>query len=125
MKVGIWFNILDYHFFLFVNTYIQFSFLDLYMALHFMTEIINLSCHLLVGLVCFNFYSNLAVIPSITYFLHTMPQPLLHFFHSEPGNGLFKRKADAAFQTCKVRKLSASSSIFSVTFHDQHLTVSS
>ncbi|KDO83437.1 hypothetical protein CISIN_1g013784mg [Citrus sinensis] len=31
-------------------------------------------------------------------------KPLLHFFHSEPGNGLFKRKADAAFQTCKTVK---------------------
>ncbi|OIW13112.1 hypothetical protein TanjilG_08145 [Lupinus angustifolius] len=28
-------------------------------------------------------------------------KPLLGFFHSEPGNGLWKRKADAAFQTCK------------------------
>ncbi|XP_024025740.1 uncharacterized protein LOC21395706 [Morus notabilis] len=27
-------------------------------------------------------------------------KPLLHLFHSEPGNGLWKRKADAAFQHC-------------------------
>ncbi|WKA02372.1 hypothetical protein VitviT2T_020568 [Vitis vinifera] len=29
-------------------------------------------------------------------------KPLLHFFYSEPGNGLWKRKADAAFFHCKV-----------------------
>ncbi|KAL0425627.1 UNVERIFIED_CONTAM: tRNA-dihydrouridine(20/20a) synthase [Sesamum radiatum] len=28
------------------------------------------------------------------------PKPLLGFFHSEPGNGLWKRKADAAFLHC-------------------------
>ncbi|XP_050283857.1 uncharacterized protein LOC126723899 isoform X1 [Quercus robur] len=28
-------------------------------------------------------------------------KPLLHLFYSEPGNGLWKRKADAAFQNCK------------------------
>ncbi|XP_020259377.1 uncharacterized protein LOC109835772 isoform X1 [Asparagus officinalis] len=27
-------------------------------------------------------------------------QPLLHLFHSEPGNGLWKRKADAALRHC-------------------------
>ncbi|GMY22477.1 trna-dihydrouridine(20/20a) synthase [Fagus crenata] len=27
-------------------------------------------------------------------------KPLLHLFYSEPGNGLWKRKADAAFQNC-------------------------
>ncbi|XP_020214059.1 uncharacterized protein LOC109798264 isoform X1 [Cajanus cajan] len=27
-------------------------------------------------------------------------KPLLHLFHSEPGNGLWKRKADAAFRNC-------------------------
>ncbi|EPS69828.1 hypothetical protein M569_04936 [Genlisea aurea] len=27
-------------------------------------------------------------------------KPLLGFFHSEPGNGLWKRKADAAFSSC-------------------------
>lgn len=27
-------------------------------------------------------------------------KPLLHLFHSEPGNGLWKRKADAAFKNC-------------------------
>lgn len=31
-------------------------------------------------------------------------KPLLGFFHSEPGNGLWKRKADSAFQTCKTIK---------------------
>lgn len=31
-------------------------------------------------------------------------KPLLHFFRSEPGNGLWKRKADAAFQTCTTVK---------------------
>lgn len=29
-------------------------------------------------------------------------QPLLHLFHAEPGNGVWKRKADAAFQHCTV-----------------------
>lgn len=29
-------------------------------------------------------------------------QPLLHLFYSEPGNGLWKRKADTAFQHCTV-----------------------
>ncbi|XP_050210036.1 uncharacterized protein LOC126660521 isoform X2 [Mercurialis annua] len=31
-------------------------------------------------------------------------KPLLGFFHSEPGNGLWKRKADAAFQNCTTIK---------------------
>ncbi|XP_038705677.1 tRNA-dihydrouridine(20/20a) synthase-like isoform X2 [Tripterygium wilfordii] len=31
-------------------------------------------------------------------------KPLFGFFHSEPGNGLWKRKADAAFQHCKTVK---------------------
>ncbi|XP_002277955.1 uncharacterized protein LOC100248175 isoform X1 [Vitis vinifera] len=31
-------------------------------------------------------------------------KPLLHFFYSEPGNGLWKRKADAAFFHCKTIK---------------------
>ncbi|XP_054795222.1 uncharacterized protein LOC129300669 isoform X4 [Prosopis cineraria] len=31
-------------------------------------------------------------------------KPLLNFFHSEPGNGLWKRKADAAFQNCTTIK---------------------
>lgn len=31
-------------------------------------------------------------------------KPLLHFFHAAPGNALFKRKADAAFQHCKTVK---------------------
>ncbi|TKY49606.1 tRNA-dihydrouridine(20/20a) synthase [Spatholobus suberectus] len=31
-------------------------------------------------------------------------KPLLGFFHSEPGNGLWKRKADSAFQTCTTIK---------------------
>ncbi|XP_028794387.1 uncharacterized protein LOC114750010 isoform X2 [Neltuma alba] len=31
-------------------------------------------------------------------------KPLLNFFHSEPGNGLWKRKADAAFQDCTTIK---------------------
>ncbi|CAK8565071.1 unnamed protein product [Lathyrus sativus] len=31
-------------------------------------------------------------------------KPLLGFFHSEPGNGLWKRKADSAFQTCTTVK---------------------
>ncbi|KAJ7949184.1 tRNA-dihydrouridine synthase [Quillaja saponaria] len=31
-------------------------------------------------------------------------KPLLHFFYSEPGNGLWKRKADAAFQHCTTLK---------------------
>ncbi|KAL6495671.1 hypothetical protein OROGR_030234 [Orobanche gracilis] len=31
-------------------------------------------------------------------------KPLLNFFHSEPGNGLWKRKADAAFFNCKTIK---------------------
>ncbi|MED6204004.1 hypothetical protein PIB30_005009 [Stylosanthes scabra] len=31
-------------------------------------------------------------------------KPLLGFFHSEPGNGLWKRKADAAIQTCSTIK---------------------
>ncbi|XP_015881636.2 uncharacterized protein LOC107417541 [Ziziphus jujuba] len=31
-------------------------------------------------------------------------KPLLSFFHSEPGNGLWKRKADAAFQSCRTIK---------------------
>ncbi|KAG2398226.1 uncharacterized protein HKW66_Vig0135380 [Vigna angularis] len=30
----------------------------------------------------------------------TRRQPLLNLFHSEPGNGLWKRKADAAFKNC-------------------------
>ncbi|XP_020971554.1 uncharacterized protein LOC107625390 isoform X2 [Arachis ipaensis] len=34
----------------------------------------------------------------------TRRQPLLGFFHSEPGNGLWKRKADAAIQTCSTIK---------------------
>lgn len=34
-----------------------------------------------------------------------MMQPLLNIFHSEPGNGLWKRKADAAFFHCKVSEL--------------------
>lgn len=32
-------------------------------------------------------------------------QPLLHLFYSDPGNGPWKRKADAAFQHCKVCKI--------------------
>lgn len=41
---------------------------------------------------------------SISYYpkYSTMLQPLLGFFYSEPGNGLWKRKADAAFQYCTV-----------------------
>ncbi|GAV86065.1 Dus domain-containing protein [Cephalotus follicularis] len=31
-------------------------------------------------------------------------RPLLHFFYSEPGNGLWKRKADAAFMHCTTMK---------------------
>ncbi|CAA0808905.1 FMN-linked oxidoreductases superfamily protein [Striga hermonthica] len=31
-------------------------------------------------------------------------KPLLGFFHGEPGNGLWKRKADAAFMSCKTIK---------------------
>ncbi|PIN14087.1 tRNA-dihydrouridine synthase [Handroanthus impetiginosus] len=31
-------------------------------------------------------------------------KPLLGFFHSEPGNGLWKRKVDAAFLNCKTIK---------------------
>ncbi|GKU88624.1 hypothetical protein SLEP1_g2863 [Rubroshorea leprosula] len=31
-------------------------------------------------------------------------KPLLNFFHSEPGNSLWKRKADAAFQDCTTMK---------------------
>ncbi|BAT93359.1 hypothetical protein VIGAN_07230600 [Vigna angularis var. angularis] len=31
-------------------------------------------------------------------------KPLLGFFHSEPGNGLWKRKADSAVQTCTTIK---------------------
>ncbi|KAK0573418.1 hypothetical protein LWI29_007769 [Acer saccharum] len=31
-------------------------------------------------------------------------KPLLHFFHTEPGNGPFKRKADTAFQHCTTVK---------------------
>ncbi|KAL2330773.1 hypothetical protein Fmac_018354 [Flemingia macrophylla] len=31
-------------------------------------------------------------------------KPLLGFFHSEPGNGLWKRKANSAFQTCTTVK---------------------
>ncbi|KAL6569902.1 hypothetical protein OROMI_014416 [Orobanche minor] len=31
-------------------------------------------------------------------------KPLLNFFHSEPGNGMWKRKADAAFFNCKTIK---------------------
>ncbi|MED6198343.1 hypothetical protein PIB30_065462 [Stylosanthes scabra] len=31
-------------------------------------------------------------------------KPLLGFFHSAPGNGLWKRKADAAIQTCSTIK---------------------
>ncbi|XP_027340178.1 uncharacterized protein LOC113853773 isoform X2 [Abrus precatorius] len=31
-------------------------------------------------------------------------KPLLGFFHSEPGNGLWKRKADSALQTCTTIK---------------------
>ncbi|CAN6561733.1 unnamed protein product [Malus baccata var. baccata] len=31
-------------------------------------------------------------------------RPLLGLFHSEPGNGLWKRKADAAFQRCTTMK---------------------
>ncbi|KAK4253738.1 hypothetical protein QN277_010376 [Acacia crassicarpa] len=31
-------------------------------------------------------------------------KPLVHFFHSEPGNGLWKRKADAAFLHCTTIK---------------------
>lgn len=30
--------------------------------------------------------------------------PLLHLFHSEPGNGLWKRKADSAFRNCTTIK---------------------
>ncbi|KAL8500816.1 hypothetical protein ACS0TY_020411 [Phlomoides rotata] len=36
--------------------------------------------------------------------LRELIKPLLGFFHSEPGNGLWKRKADAAFQTCTTVK---------------------
>lgn len=32
--------------------------------------------------------------------LREVIKPLLGFFHSEPGNGLWKRKADAAFMNC-------------------------
>ncbi|KAK7263881.1 hypothetical protein RJT34_31480 [Clitoria ternatea] len=32
--------------------------------------------------------------------LRDIVKPLLHLFHSEPGNGLWKRKADAAFRNC-------------------------
>ncbi|KHN25945.1 uncharacterized protein LOC114412711 isoform X1 [Glycine soja] len=32
--------------------------------------------------------------------LRDVVKPLLHLFHSEPGNGLWKRKADAAFKNC-------------------------
>ncbi|KAG4999686.1 hypothetical protein AAZX31_08G087900 [Glycine max] len=32
--------------------------------------------------------------------LRDIVKPLLHLFHSEPGNGLWKRKADAAFKNC-------------------------
>ncbi|CAK9140390.1 unnamed protein product [Ilex paraguariensis] len=35
---------------------------------------------------------------------HRLLQPLLGLFHSEPGNGLWKRKADAAFQRCTTIK---------------------
>ncbi|PNY09754.1 tRNA-dihydrouridine synthase A-like protein [Trifolium pratense] len=31
-------------------------------------------------------------------------KPLLGFFHGEPGNGLWKRKADSAFHTCTTIK---------------------
>lgn len=32
----------------------------------------------------------------------TIVKPLLHLFHSEPGNGLWKRKADTAMRHCTV-----------------------
>ena len=32
-------------------------------------------------------------------------QPLLGLFYSEPGNSLWKRKADSAFQTCTVMRI--------------------
>lgn len=34
------------------------------------------------------------------------PQPLLNLFHSEPGNGLWKRKADTALRHCSVGVIS-------------------
>ncbi|KZV27535.1 tRNA-dihydrouridine(20a/20b) synthase [NAD(P)+]-like [Dorcoceras hygrometricum] len=36
--------------------------------------------------------------------LRDVIKPLLGFFHSAPGNGLWKRKADAAFQNCTTVK---------------------
>ncbi|XP_040862011.1 tRNA-dihydrouridine(20/20a) synthase isoform X2 [Glycine max] len=36
--------------------------------------------------------------------LRDIVKPLLGFFHSEPGNGLWKRKADSAVQTCTTIK---------------------
>ncbi|XP_073271001.1 uncharacterized protein [Primulina huaijiensis] len=36
--------------------------------------------------------------------LRDVVKPLLGFFHSAPGNSLWKRKADAAFQNCKTIK---------------------
>ncbi|KAF6158549.1 hypothetical protein GIB67_040063 [Kingdonia uniflora] len=36
--------------------------------------------------------------------IRQLVKPLLHLFHSEPGNGLWKRKADAAFHRCETMK---------------------
>ncbi|KAK6933818.1 DUS-like, FMN-binding domain [Dillenia turbinata] len=36
--------------------------------------------------------------------IRDLVKPLLGLFYSEPGNGLWKRKADAAFQSCKTMK---------------------
>lgn len=41
---------------------------------------------------------------TITNYMRNFVQPLLNMFHSEPGNGLWKRKADAALRHCKVKR---------------------
>ncbi|XP_038975043.1 tRNA-dihydrouridine(20/20a) synthase-like isoform X2 [Phoenix dactylifera] len=52
-----------------------------------------------------NPWSTLRHVDSAVYGIPTSSlsrrQPLLNLFHSEPGNGLWKRKADAALRRCK------------------------
>ena len=43
--------------------------------------------------------------PGMVTCLFYLLQPLLHLFYTDPGNGPWKRKADAAFQHCKVCKI--------------------
>ncbi|RRT65057.1 hypothetical protein BHM03_00049262, partial [Ensete ventricosum] len=57
----------------------------------------------MVGRAAYNKYA-LQELPFVCQSNHVplLTQPLLNLFHSEPGNGLWKRKADTALRHCTV-----------------------